>query len=102
MTHKKMCELIQQGRGMGHGRSYLPWLMLRRKNPSPNSNQAVSWVPPLERTAHYFSRGEYHTALLLLWLGVKDLRELNRHEFSRHSRAVGNTAFHIQPATSHC
>lgn len=75
MTHKKMCELIQQGRGMGHGRFYLPWLMLRRKNPSPNSNQAVSWVPPLERTAHYFSRGEYHTALLLLWLGVKDLRE---------------------------
>jgi hypothetical protein len=75
MTHKKMCELIQQGRGMGHGRSYLPWLMLRRKNPSPNSNQAVSWVPPLQRTAHYFSRGEYHTALLLLWLGVKDLRE---------------------------
>jgi len=28
--------------------------------------------------------------------------DLNRHEFSRHSRAVGNTAFHIQPATSHC
>lgn len=75
MTHEKMCELIRQGRGTGHGRSYLPWLMLRRKNPSPNSNQVVSWMPPLQRTAHYFSRGEYHTALLLLWLGVKDLRE---------------------------
>lgn len=75
MTHKKMCELICQGRGMGHGRNYLPWLMLRRKNSSPNSNQVVSWMPPLQRTAHYFSRGEYHTALLLLWLGVKDLRE---------------------------
>jgi hypothetical protein len=32
-------------------------------------------MPPLGRTAHYFSRGEYHTALLLLWLGVDDLRE---------------------------
>jgi hypothetical protein len=49
--------------------------MLRRKNPSPHSNQVVSFMPPLQRTAHYFSRGEYHTALLLLWLGVKDLRE---------------------------
>lgn len=27
---------------------------------------------------------------------------LNRHEFSRHSQAAGNTAFHIRPATSHC
>lgn len=75
MTHQKMCELIRQGRGTGHGRHYLPWLMLRRKNPSPNSNQVVTWMPPLQRVAHYFSRGEYHTALLLLWLGAKDLRE---------------------------
>jgi hypothetical protein len=27
---------------------------------------------------------------------------LNRHEFTRHSRAAGNTAFHIRPAISHC
>ena len=27
---------------------------------------------------------------------------VNRHEFSRHSQAAGNTAFHIRPATSHC
>ncbi len=27
---------------------------------------------------------------------------LNRHDFTRHSRAAGNTAFHIRPATSHC
>ena len=58
MTHKKMCELIRQGRGTGHGRNYLPWLMLRRKNSSPDSNQVVSWMSPLQRTAHYFSRGE--------------------------------------------
>lgn len=27
---------------------------------------------------------------------------MNRHEFTRHSRAAGNTAFHIRPATCHC
>jgi putative transposase len=27
---------------------------------------------------------------------------VNRHEFTRHSRAAGNTAFHIRPATCHC
>jgi hypothetical protein len=32
-------------------------------------------MPPLERTAHYWSRGEFHFALLLFWLGVQDLRE---------------------------
>ncbi|MDQ1812860.1 TnsA endonuclease N-terminal domain-containing protein [Massilia sp. CCM 9210] len=75
MTHKKLCERIQLGHGMGHGSRYLPWLILRRKNPSPYSNQVASSMPPLGRAAYYFSRGEYHTALLLLWLGVRDLRE---------------------------
>lgn len=75
MTHKKLCERIQLGHGMGHGSDYLPWLILRRKNPSPYSNQVASSMPPLGRAAFYFSRGEYHTALMLLWLGVKDLRE---------------------------
>ncbi|NHZ82267.1 hypothetical protein F2P44_23740 [Massilia sp. CCM 8695] len=75
MTHAKLCKRILLGHGTGHREKYLPWLTLRRKNPSPRSNQVVSWMPPLNRTAHYFSRGEFHTALLLLWLGVHDLRE---------------------------
>lgn len=75
MTQKKLRERILIGHGIGHGKGYLPWLTLRRKNPSPVSNQVPSWMPPLGRGAHYFSRGEYHTALLLLWLGVRDLRE---------------------------
>jgi hypothetical protein len=75
MTHKKLCDRVQLGHGMGHGSAYLPWLILRRKNPSPYSNQVATSMPPLGRGAYYFSRGEYHTALLLLWLGVQDLRE---------------------------
>lgn len=75
MTQQKLAARITLGHGIGSGANYLPWLTLRRKNASPESNQVISWMPPLRRTAHYFSRGEYHTALLLLWLGVRDLRE---------------------------
>jgi hypothetical protein len=32
-------------------------------------------MPQLGRRAHYFARGEYRTALLLLWLGAEDVRE---------------------------
>lgn len=75
MTLKKLVIQIRLGFGQGHGPEYQSWLKIRRKNPSPVSNQVVSWMPPLGRTAHYFSRGEYYLALLLLWLGVLDLRE---------------------------
>jgi hypothetical protein len=75
MTYAKLTARIALGHGLGSGSRYIPWLMLRKKNPSPDSNQVISRMPPLGRTAHYFSRGEYHTALFLLWLGVEDLRE---------------------------
>lgn len=75
MTKKKLIEQIRAGLGQGHGKDYQPWLKIRRRNPSPKSNQVVSWMPPLERTCHYFSRGEYHTALLLMWLKVDEIRE---------------------------
>ncbi len=75
LTQKKLSEQIRLGFGQGHDSNYQPWLKIRRKNTSPDSNQVVAWMPPLGRTAHYFSRGEYHTALTLLWLGVCDLRE---------------------------
>jgi hypothetical protein len=75
MTQKKLVEMIRKGFGQGHGNAYQPWLKIRRKNSSPTSNQVVAWMPPLKRTAHYFSRGEFHMASVLLWLGVQDLRE---------------------------
>lgn len=75
MTYAKLYRSIRAGFGCGHGIGYEPWLRLRRKNPSPESNQVVAWIPILNRVAHFFSRGEYHTALLLLWLCVADLRE---------------------------
>ena len=80
LTHKgtklkNLFEQIRMGYGQGYGCNYQPWLKIRRKNSSSKSNQVVAWMAPLGRSAHYFSRGEYQTALLLLWLGVDDLRE---------------------------
>ena len=75
MTLKKLIEQIRFGYGQGHGKEYQSWLQIRRKNSTSKSNQVVAWMKPLGRVAHYFSRGEYKIALLLLWLGVEDLRE---------------------------
>lgn len=75
MTYEKLYKRIDQGMGMGHESRYKPWLTITRKNTSPTSGQVVSWMPLLNRDAHYFSIGEFHTALVLLWLGVQDLRE---------------------------
>ena len=72
---KKIVEQIRLGFGQGHGEHYQPWMKIRRKNSTSKSNQIVAWMQPLGRVAHYFSRGEYKTALLLLWLGIEDLRE---------------------------
>lgn len=75
MTYKKLYRRIALGYGQGHGNQYQPWLQIHRKNPSPKSNQVVAWLATLDRVGHFFSRGEYYTALLLLWLGVNDMRE---------------------------
>jgi hypothetical protein len=75
MTKKKLEKKILSGAGQCHGSKYESWLTIRRKNTSPDSNQVVSWMPMLNRVAHYLSLGEYQTALLLLWLGIQDLRE---------------------------
>jgi hypothetical protein len=71
MPQKKLRERIPLGHGLGDGRDYLPWLTLRKKNSSPDSNQVCSWMPPLRRFAHYFSRGEYHTALFYFGSALK-------------------------------
>lgn len=75
LVFEKICERILAGDGSGHGSSYRAWLQLHRKNSSKVSNQVQGWVVPLGRIATYMSRGEYRTAMLLLWLGVADLRE---------------------------
>lgn len=75
MTYKKLYQKIREGWGQGHGSHYRTFLPIRRRNPSPESNQVAAWLPPLGRSAHFFSRGEFKLGILFLWLGVRDLRE---------------------------
>lgn len=75
MTWDKLYKHLLQGFGMGHGAAYQPWLTLRRKNPSKSSNQVAAYLFLQQRHGFFFSRGEYQIALLLLWLGVEDMRE---------------------------
>jgi hypothetical protein len=75
MTWDKFYKHLLQGFGTGHGATYRPWLTLRRKNASKSSNQVAAYLFLQRRHGFFFSRGEYQIALLLLWLGVDDLRE---------------------------
>ena len=84
LSWAKLYRQIRLGRGQGHNSNYQPWLQIHKKNSSPDSNQVVTWLPLLNRVAHFFSRGEYHLALLLLWLGVTDLREQYPIWLKRH------------------
>lgn len=49
MTWDKFYKRLLLGYGMGHGAEYLPWLTLRRKNPSRKSNQVAAYLHPLNR-----------------------------------------------------
>jgi hypothetical protein len=75
MNWRKLKELIMEGRGQGHLDAYLPWLFLRRRNPSKRGNQVSGDLPGYSRLTSFLARIEWHFALLLLWLGVLDVRE---------------------------
>jgi len=75
MTHKKFLRALRDGLGQGHGEAYSPWLYIHRKNVSPCSNQVIAAFPGWQRQFHFFSRQEHELALVLIWLGVLDLRE---------------------------
>lgn len=75
MTWSALRDLINQGRGQGHGDRYKPWLWIRRRNSSPQSNQVAARLPGFRRRSDFFARSEWHLALLCLWLGAKDVRE---------------------------
>lgn len=60
---------IDEGRGFGHGESYLAFIQLKRWNASPISVQTFGSVPPFARRTHFLSRSEWLLALLLAWIG---------------------------------
>lgn len=76
MSWSLLKQYIMDGRGQGWGMSYLPWLWIRRRNPSPVSNQvAGAMLPGLNRECCFLARVEWLIALLCFWLGALDVRE---------------------------
>lgn len=76
MTWQLLERYVQDGRGQGWGMTYRPWLWLRRRNPSPVSNQvAGAMLPGLNRECCFLSRTEWLTSLLCYWIGAIDVWE---------------------------
>lgn len=76
ITWKILGQMIAEGYGFGHGNGYKPFLRIRRRNTSKVSNQGVgNWLSGFTREFHYYSRAERNIALVLWWLGAKDIRE---------------------------
>jgi len=75
VTLQKLRTWILDGRGVGTGDLYQPWIQITRKLSSPHSNQCVVPMPGLRRLCHFLSRGEYRVAQVMWWLGAQDVRE---------------------------
>ncbi len=75
MTLPRLRSQILEGRGVGVGDAYQPWIRVTKRNTSSKSNQSIAHMPGFTRQLHFLSRGEKHFAHLLLWLGVVDVRE---------------------------
>ena len=75
LTMAKLAAAIQEGRGIGTGDAYQPWIAVTRRTSSPCSNLNVGPVPYLKRLTHFLSRSERQFGLYLWWLGAIDVRE---------------------------
>ena len=75
MSLPRLRSQILEGRGVGLGDAYQPWIRVTKRNTSSTSNQSIAHMPGFTRQLHFLSRGEKHFAHLLLWLGVVDVRE---------------------------
>jgi hypothetical protein len=75
MSMNTLCQWIEEGRGYGHGAAYKPWLQMSRRRAPSNANVNFRYLSTIGRHAHFLSGNEWHVALLLMWLGLEDLRE---------------------------
>jgi hypothetical protein len=75
MTCKRLEQLIEEGRGIGTGDQYLPWIQITRSGTSKTSNQSSMRMPCLGRRCCFLSQGERYLAHVLWWAGALDVRE---------------------------
>lgn len=66
---------IYAGSGQGRGDAFQPWMRIRRNFSSPTSYQVFDSVGIQARNHHFLSALEFHTALLVSYLGASELRE---------------------------
>jgi len=75
MTCKRLEQLIEEGRGIGTGDQYRPWIQITRSGTSKTSNQSSVRMPCLGRRCCFLSQGERYLAHVLWWAGALDVRE---------------------------
>ncbi|RTL26928.1 MAG: hypothetical protein EKK47_19905 [Burkholderiales bacterium] len=66
---------IRAGYGQGRGDAFKPWIRIRRNFSSPTSHQVFDSVGLHTRNHHFLSALEFHTALLVSYVGASELRE---------------------------
>ena len=77
-TRRKLDQIsraIRSGHGQGRGDEYLPWIRIRKNFTSPTSHQVFDSVGIQARNHHFLSKLEFHTALLVSYMGATELRE---------------------------
>ena len=75
MTLEKLEKQIAEGRGVGLGDSYLPWIRFKKRDTSAYSNQSLVPMPNLKRLCYFLSGAERRAAHVLWWIGASDVRE---------------------------
>lgn len=75
ITYEKIMQWILEGRGQGHWHDYEPWIKITRRGSPSGGNLQFRYIPQFDRHFHLLAAGELRIALLLLWLGVDDLRD---------------------------
>lgn len=72
---KSVMRAIGAGHGQGRGDAYSPWIRIRRNFSSPVSKQIFDSVGIKAGNHHFLSALEFHTALVMAFLGADELRE---------------------------
>lgn len=75
ITQEKIAQWIREGCGQGHGSEYTPWIRISRRGSPSGGHLEFEYVPQLNRHFHLLSKNELQITVLLLWLGIADLRE---------------------------
>lgn len=71
----QVSQAIRSGHGQGRGDAYQPWIRIRKNFTSPTSHQVFDSVGIQARNHHFLSKLEFHTALLVSYMGATELRE---------------------------